>query len=114
MEKSIRRWELHDRISSHSIVLANLFYDGKCLRQLSNHEIFGRDDYKYIGFGEDNIIVEDADGKHTITGVFLWGDCSIEFRIAPLDNLEDGDFACWSDYDEKVLKKVADKLTKML
>lgn len=114
MEKFLRKWELHDRIFSTSVVLANLFYNDGCLYQLSNYELLDRDEYEYIDFGQDNIIVEDADGKHTITGVFLWGDCSIEFRIAPLGDWADGDFACWSDYDEKILKKVADKLTKML
>lgn len=114
MEKFLRKWELHDRIFSTSVVLANLFYNDGCLYQLSNYELLDRDDYKYIGFGEDNIIVDDAEGKSAITGVFLWGDCSIEFRVAPLDNLYVGDFACWSDYDEKTLKKVAEHLIEML
>lgn len=114
METKIYDYQLHDIIFSTSVVLANLFYIDGCLYQQSDNELLDRDDYKYIGFGQDNITVDDAKGKCAITGVFLWGDCSIEFRIAPLGNLEDGDFACWSEFNTEILERVKEHLIGML
>lgn len=114
METKLYDYQLHDEICALCMKLSDLSLVNDQLIFRCNGSILDQYDYVYVDFEGRNIYGEDEEGYYVITGVFLWGDCSIEFRVAPLDNLYVGDFACWSDYDEKTLKTVVEHLISML
>lgn len=114
MEKKLYDYQLHDEICALCMKLSDLSIVNGLLTFRCNGESLSPYGYEYVDFEGRNIYGEDEDGYFVITGVFLWGDCSIEFRVAPADAPEVGDFVNWSEFNTEMLEKVKEHLISML
>lgn len=116
MEKKLYVYHLHNEICELCMKLLDLSLVNDKLIFRGNGSIFDPDDYIYVDFEGRKIYgeCEDEDDYYVITGVFLWGDCSIDFRVAPADAPEVGSFVSWSDYNEDILKKIVNNLEILL
>lgn len=114
METKLYAYQLHDEICALCMKLSDLSLVNDQLIFRCNGSILDQYDYVYVDFEGRNIYGEDEDGYFVITGVFLWGDCSIEFRVAPADAPEVGDFVNWSEFYTEILEKVKEHLISML
>lgn len=107
-------YQLHDEICALCIKLSDLSLVNNQLIFRNDGSVLDPYDYVYVDFDGRNIYGKDEDGCFVITGVFLWGDCSIEFRVAPPAAPEVGEFVCWSDYNEEMLEKIVNNLKILL
>lgn len=114
METKLYDYQLHDEICALCMKLSDLSLVNDQLIFRCNGSILDQYDYVYVDFEGRNIYGEDEEGYYVITGVFLWGDCSIEFRVAPAYAPEVGEFVSWSDYNEDMLEKIVNALEILL
>lgn len=114
MEKKLYDYQLRDEICALCMKLSGLSLEKGLLIFSCDGSSLSPYDYVYVDFEGRNIYGEDEDGYFVITGVFLWGDCSIEFRVAPADAPEVGEFVSWSDYNEDMLEKIVNALEILL